>query len=157
MVFYPPATPVDVMVIPRTSEKRIMPKLMIGCQGQWRAGPMNRIIFQPDGTRMVPIIPSFHYSKCERSELSCSSLSIPLQDALRGIFMSRDALKKFRGSKGWEAGVDGNVALITADAGESAFTAAAKDPMAAFVFDVKGLMADMPLKGAKFNKLDLKD
>jgi lipid-binding SYLF domain-containing protein len=71
--------------------------------------------------------------------------------------MSRDALKKFRGSKGWEAGVDGNVALITADAGESAFTAAAKDPMAAFVFDVKGLMADMPLKGAKFNKLDLKD
>ncbi|MEE9495088.1 MAG: hypothetical protein V3V39_01075, partial [Desulfobacterales bacterium] len=40
-------------------EKIIMPKLMIGCQGQWRAGPMNRIIFQPDGTRMVPI---FHHS-----------------------------------------------------------------------------------------------
>ena len=36
-----------------------MPKLMIGCQGQWRAGPMNRIIFQPDGTQMYPI---FHHS-----------------------------------------------------------------------------------------------
>ncbi len=32
-----------------------MPELMIVCQGQWRAGPMNRIIFQPDGTRMYPI------------------------------------------------------------------------------------------------------
>jgi hypothetical protein len=29
-----------------------------------------------------------------------------------------------------------------------------KDPIAAFVFDVKGLMADMSIKGAKFNKLD---
>ena len=30
-----------------------------------------------------------------------------------------------------------------------------KDPIVAFVFDVKGLMADMSLKGAKFNKLDM--
>ena len=70
-------------------------------------------------------------------------------------FMSSDALKKFRDSKGWTAGVDGNVALITVGAGESAMTAAAKNPIAAFVFDVKGLVADMSLKGAKFNKLDL--
>jgi lipid-binding SYLF domain-containing protein len=69
-------------------------------------------------------------------------------------FNSNDALKKFRESKGWEAGVDGNVALITVGAGESAVTAMAKQPIAAFVFDVKGLMADMSLKGAKFNKLD---
>ncbi len=70
-------------------------------------------------------------------------------------FMSSDALKKFRDSKGWEAGVDGNVALITTGAGESAITAMAREPIAAFVFDVKGLMADMSLRGAKFNKLDL--
>ena len=69
-------------------------------------------------------------------------------------FMSSDALKKFRESKGWEAGVDGNVALIKVGAGESAMTAMSKQPIAAFVFDVKGLMADMSLKGAKFNKLD---
>ena len=69
-------------------------------------------------------------------------------------FMSSDALKKFRESKGWEAGVDGNVALITVGAGESAISAMSKQPIAAFVFDVKGLMADMSLKGAKFNKLD---
>jgi lipid-binding SYLF domain-containing protein len=69
-------------------------------------------------------------------------------------FNSSEALKKFRESKGWEAGVDGNVALIKMGAGESAVTAMAKQPIAAFVFDVKGLMADMSLKGAKFNKLD---
>jgi len=70
-------------------------------------------------------------------------------------FMSSDALNKFRDSKGWEAGVDGNVALITVGAGESAITAMGNDPIVAFVFDVKGLMADMSLRGAKFNKLDM--
>ena len=70
-------------------------------------------------------------------------------------FNSSDALKKFRDSKGWEAGVDGNVALFTKGAGESAVTAMAKDPIVAFIFDVKGLMADMSIKGAKFNKLEL--
>ena len=70
-------------------------------------------------------------------------------------FMSSDAIKKFLDSKGWTAGVDGNIALITVGAGESAMTATAKNPIAAFVFDVKGLMADMSLRGAKFNKLDL--
>ena len=69
-------------------------------------------------------------------------------------FMSEKALENFRMSKGWEAGVDGNVALIKLGAGESATTAMGKDPIVAFVFDVKGLMADMSLKGAKFSKLE---
>ncbi|MCP4625344.1 MAG: hypothetical protein GY850_17760 [bacterium] len=69
-------------------------------------------------------------------------------------FMSNAALNKFRQSKGWEAGVDGNIALITVGAGERSSSAMAKQPFAAFVFDVKGLMAGMSLKGAKFKKLD---
>jgi lipid-binding SYLF domain-containing protein len=69
-------------------------------------------------------------------------------------FMSDAALKKFRDSKGWEAGIDGNIALITVGGGERATTAMANEPIAAFVFDVKGLIADMSFKGAKFNKLD---
>jgi lipid-binding SYLF domain-containing protein len=69
-------------------------------------------------------------------------------------FMSDEALKKFRDSKGWEAGVDGNVALIKVGGGESAITAMADQPICAFVFDVKGLIADMSLRGAKFNKQD---
>jgi lipid-binding SYLF domain-containing protein len=69
-------------------------------------------------------------------------------------FMSDQALGNFRASKGWEAGVDGNVALITVGGGESAISSMGKDPIVAFVFDVKGLIADMSLKGAKFSKLD---
>ncbi len=69
-------------------------------------------------------------------------------------FMSDSALNKFRDSKGWEAGLDGNVALVKMGAGESAMTSMANEPIVAFVFDVKGLIADMSFRGAKFNKLD---
>ena len=73
------------------------------------------------------------------------------------LFMTEEALKKFRGSKGWEAGVDGNVALISVGAGERADTTTTKDPIVGFVFDTKGLIADISLKGAKFTKLDKKE
>ena len=69
-------------------------------------------------------------------------------------FMNAEALKKFRSSKGWEAGLDGNVALITVGAGGRADTTTVKDPIVGFVFDVKGLMADASLKGAKFSKVE---
>ena len=69
-------------------------------------------------------------------------------------FMTQEALQGFRSSKGWEAGVDGNVALITVGAGERVDTRTTQDPIVGFVFNVKGLMADISLKGAKFTKLD---
>ena len=70
------------------------------------------------------------------------------------LFMTDEALKQFRASSGWEAGVDGNVALITIGAGERADTTTSKDPIVGFVFDAKGLIADLSLKGAKFTKLN---
>ena len=69
-------------------------------------------------------------------------------------FMTDEALKKFRASSGWEAGVDGNVALISIGAGTRLDTTTMKDPIVGFVFDTKGLMADASLKGSKFTKLD---
>jgi lipid-binding SYLF domain-containing protein len=72
-------------------------------------------------------------------------------------FMTDDALKKFRDSKGWEAGVDGNVALISVGAGERADTTTSKDPIVGFVFDAKGLIFDISLKGAKFSKVNKKE
>ena len=69
-------------------------------------------------------------------------------------FMTQEALQGFRASQGWEAGLDGNVALITVGAGERVDTRTIKDPIVGFVFDVKGLMADISLKGAKFTKLN---
>lgn len=70
------------------------------------------------------------------------------------LFMTDEALSQFQASSGWEAGVDGNVALITIGAGERADTTTSKDPIVGFVFDAKGLIADISLKGAKFTKLD---
>lgn len=70
------------------------------------------------------------------------------------VFMTREALQGFRASRGWEAGLDGNIALITVGAGERVDTRTTKDPIVGFVFNVKGLMADISLKGAKFTKLD---
>jgi len=69
-------------------------------------------------------------------------------------FMTDEALKKFQGSANWEAGVDGNVALISIGAGTRLDTTTMKDPIVGFVFDTKGLMADVSLKGSKFTKLD---
>jgi lipid-binding SYLF domain-containing protein len=69
-------------------------------------------------------------------------------------FMTDEALTAFRASEGWEAGVDGNIALITVGAGGRLDTTTVRDPIVGFVFDVKGLMADVSLKGAKITKLD---
>jgi len=73
------------------------------------------------------------------------------------LFMTDEALDKFRASKGWEAGIDGNVALISIGAGQRADTTTLKDPIVGFVFDAKGLIADISLKGAKFSKVGKKE
>jgi lipid-binding SYLF domain-containing protein len=70
------------------------------------------------------------------------------------MFMTDEALKNFRASKGWEAGLDGNVAIIKVGGGDSVNTRNIGDPIVGFVFDVKGLIGDISLKGAKFTKID---
>jgi lipid-binding SYLF domain-containing protein len=68
-------------------------------------------------------------------------------------FMTDEALQRFHDSSGWEAGVDGNIAIINIGGGERIDTTTVRNPIVAFVFDVKGLMADISLKGSKFTKL----
>jgi lipid-binding SYLF domain-containing protein len=69
------------------------------------------------------------------------------------LFMTDEVLKQFQASKGWEVGLDGNVALVNIGGGERVDFTKMKDPIIGFVFDVKGLMADISLKGAKFTKI----
>jgi lipid-binding SYLF domain-containing protein len=69
-------------------------------------------------------------------------------------FMTEDALARFRASQGWEAGVDGNIALIDVGAGRRIDSSTIQDPIVGFVFGVRGLMADVSLRGAKFTRLD---
>jgi len=70
------------------------------------------------------------------------------------IFMEQKALENFRSSKGWEAGVDGSVALVELGAGESLDTTNIRDPIVGFVFGNKGLMFNLTLEGSKFTRLD---
>ena len=69
------------------------------------------------------------------------------------VFMQEDALKKFRASSGWEAGVDGSVALIELGAGGSIDTTNIKSPIVGFVFGNKGLMYNLTLEGSKYTKI----
>ncbi len=69
------------------------------------------------------------------------------------VFMQDDALKKFRASSGWEAGVDGSVALIELGAGGSIDTTNIKSPIVGFVFGNKGLMYNLTLEGSKYTKI----
>ncbi len=69
------------------------------------------------------------------------------------VFMQEDALDKFRNSSGWEAGVDGSVALVELGAGGSIDTTNIKDPIVGFVFGNKGLMYNLTLEGTKITKL----
>lgn len=69
------------------------------------------------------------------------------------VFMQNKALKKFRNSSGWEAGVDGSVALVTLGAGGSIDTTNIKGPIVGFVFSNKGLMYNLTLEGSKYSIL----
>lgn len=66
------------------------------------------------------------------------------------MFMTEGALQNFRNSQGWEAGVDGSVALIEFGVGDSVNTNSARDPIIGFVYGNKGLMYDLSLEGTKY-------
>ncbi len=69
------------------------------------------------------------------------------------LFMTDEALNKFRKSEGWEAGVDAEATLIAVGADLSVETLRSQHPIAGFVFDQKGLMAGLSVKGAKFTPI----
>lgn len=69
------------------------------------------------------------------------------------LFMTNKALTEFRNSQGWEAGVDGEVTVVQVGADVSVATLRSQNPIAGFVFDQKGLMAGISVRGAKFTKI----
>jgi lipid-binding SYLF domain-containing protein len=71
-------------------------------------------------------------------------------------FMDEEVLKKFRGSTGWQVGVDGQVTLVNIGAGGSVDTTKLKEPIVGFVFGQEGLMAGVSLEGLKFTKISPK-
>ncbi len=69
------------------------------------------------------------------------------------LFMNKQALSGFRNSSGWEAGVDGSVALATLGAGGEISTETAKEPIIGFVFSNQGLMYNLSLEGSKITEI----
>jgi lipid-binding SYLF domain-containing protein len=75
--------------------------------------------------------------------------------ALIMIFMTQEALDKFRGSSGWTAGADASVAVIKTGAQGTVDLASATAPVSAFALTNAGLMAGVTIDGTKITKLDL--
>jgi lipid-binding SYLF domain-containing protein len=70
------------------------------------------------------------------------------------MFKTPEALNKFRASYGWKAGLDGSIAIVTVGAGGELDTETLQKPVVAFVFDNKGLMANLSLQGSKISLID---
>lgn len=69
------------------------------------------------------------------------------------MFMDKKALTDFRNSAGWEAGVDGSVAIVEFGAGKAIDTTNIKKPIIGFVYGNKGLIFNLTLEGSKISKI----
>ncbi|MGE0484089.1 MAG: YSC84-related protein [Gammaproteobacteria bacterium] len=70
------------------------------------------------------------------------------------VFLTAEALQKFRASDGWEAGVDGSVALVELGAGKDLNTVNVEEPIVGFVIGNKGLMYNLTLEGSKMTRIE---
>ena len=73
------------------------------------------------------------------------------------VFVTEAALDKFRASSGWEAGVDGSIALVKLGANREVDTHNVQAPIVGFVFGSRGLMYDLSLTGSKYWKIKKKE
>lgn len=71
------------------------------------------------------------------------------------LFMTQDALDKFRASSGWTAGVDASVSVLKAGANIGVDTQTAQQPVIGYVLTNAGLMANLSIDGTKVQRLDL--
>jgi lipid-binding SYLF domain-containing protein len=90
---------------------------------------------------------------------SATSASIGLQlgaqkSAQIIMFMTAEALDKFRKSSGWEAGANAQVTMIDEGKAADIRSVMADNPVIAFVFGQKGLMGDLSIQGSKITKLE---
>lgn len=70
------------------------------------------------------------------------------------LFMTPEALGKFRASKGWTAGVDASVAVVKVGANGNVDLNTATKPVNVFVLTNQGLMANLNVEGTKITKLE---
>ena len=71
------------------------------------------------------------------------------------LFMTQDALDKFRNTDGWSAGGDASVALVKMGANGAIDTTTATAPVQVFVLTNAGLMGDISINGTKVSRLHI--
>ena len=71
------------------------------------------------------------------------------------LFMTEDALRNFESSRGWTAGVDASVTVLTVGASAQMTTATAQQPVIGYVLSNSGLMAGVSVDGARITRLQL--
>jgi lipid-binding SYLF domain-containing protein len=73
--------------------------------------------------------------------------------ALVFLFMTEDALQRFKAGHGWSGGVDASVAILTVGANGALDANAAQAPTVAFIMTNAGLMAGATLQGTKVTRI----
>ena len=68
-------------------------------------------------------------------------------------FLTQDALNAFRQKNKWKVGVDGSISVADWGGGIDLSTVDFKQTVVAFVFDEKGLMANLSIDGSVFKKI----
>ena len=71
------------------------------------------------------------------------------------LFMTDEALAKFRASNGWTVGADASVAVMKVGASAAVDSASAQQAVIAYVMTKGGLMANLSLEGTRVTPLDL--
>lgn len=71
------------------------------------------------------------------------------------LFLTDEALAKFRNSNGWTAGVDASVALAKMGANGEVDTASIRNDVVAFAMTNAGLMYNLTIEGTKIARMDL--
>ena len=69
------------------------------------------------------------------------------------FFMNEDALNYLDQSKGFELGADANVAVMNQGLNVDASSTTVQDPIVAFAFGQKGLMAGATVEGSKITRI----
>lgn len=100
-----------------------------------------------EGAMLVSGVPTRYYRN--------TSLSIGFQFGVQArseviMFMTDAAYQDFIGHDGWEAGVDGSIAIVEFGVGKEFDTNSIREPIIGFVFANKGLMYNLSLEGSKY-------
>jgi lipid-binding SYLF domain-containing protein len=71
------------------------------------------------------------------------------------LFMTDDALARFEASRGWTAGVDASVTLMTVGANAQLTSATSQQPIIGYVLSNQGIMAGVTVDGSRITRLQL--